>query len=137
MAPIGKETEPQICNQPCTASCRHGTSTLQYLRYIHTSPRSYRQHPKNFLLLLRSYHLRAASMPFRNELGFKPQGNYCLDYWGPRGRGEWPGPKLDDSQTNWEFPEDYPLPHRKLLNKRYWRALSRIRNEVSPIFRLH
>ncbi|OJJ35939.1 hypothetical protein ASPWEDRAFT_41164 [Aspergillus wentii DTO 134E9] len=66
------------------------------------------------------------------ESGFVPSGNYSLDDWGPRKRGEWPGPKISYSEPEWRFPEDYPAKEQLKLAKKYQRSMDKLQRELQP-----
>ena len=67
------------------------------------------------------------------EAGFVPSRSYSLDDWGPRRRGEWPGPDIPFESPKWRFPEDFPHKQQKALHKKYWRALNQLQKEVSVL----
>ncbi|KAI9929608.1 hypothetical protein MW887_001082 [Aspergillus wentii] len=72
-------------------------------------------------------------MSSESETGFVPLRNYSLDDWGPRKRGEWPGPKITSySEPEWRFPEDYPAKEQWKLAKKYQRAMDKLQRELEP-----
>lgn len=64
---------------------------------------------------------------------FVQAGNYSLDDWGPRRRGEWPGPKLNITVPEWRFPKGYPKQQQKALDKKYWHRINDLKSEVGSI----
>lgn len=72
-------------------------------------------------------------MSLDSQVGFVPWRSYSLDDWGPRRRGEWPGPDIPFESPEWRFPEDYPPKEQKPLHKKYWLTISQLQKEVSAI----
>lgn len=64
---------------------------------------------------------------------FVPMGNYSLDEWGPRRRGEWPGPNITIPVPEWRFPEGYPIKQQRVLDKKYWHRMNDLKSEVGYI----